>query len=222
MNKIKTRALVLKGFRYSESSKIVTLFTRSCGKFSALIKGVRRQNSKLSGAFETFNLIEIIYDKNQKKELQKIFLAECINEFSALKNDLGKLALGYKILDYINSFNEEFDTNTELFDFTVKILELINSNCKMETEDVNILFLEKLSNYLGFHFSNSKNYFETFNINFAFNINEVYNSNFNYAVEKKSEYILKDELSKKQLIEIMENEIVCNLGIAKKLITSKI
>jgi DNA repair protein RecO (recombination protein O) len=65
MSLTNTEAFVLKGFRYRDTSKIVTLFTTDYGKFNAIVKGARNFKSKFCGIFENIKTTEI-YNLLQK------------------------------------------------------------------------------------------------------------------------------------------------------------
>ncbi len=56
MSIVKTEAFVLRSFRYGETSKIVTLFTRDFGKMNAIVKGARNYKSKICGTLESYEL----------------------------------------------------------------------------------------------------------------------------------------------------------------------
>ena len=76
MNNLKTDAFILSGFKYGDTSKIVTLFSEEAGKFSAIVKGVRNNKSKLGGVFENMNHVNVIFSKKENRDLQFISKAE--------------------------------------------------------------------------------------------------------------------------------------------------
>jgi DNA repair protein RecO len=52
-------ATILVSHDFSEYDKILTLFGKRKGKFSAIVKGVRRLSSKKSGHLQTFSLVKL-------------------------------------------------------------------------------------------------------------------------------------------------------------------
>ena len=52
---IKDKAICLRAVNYSETSQVVTLFTRDHGKIAAMAKGSRRAKSSFDGAIEVFS-----------------------------------------------------------------------------------------------------------------------------------------------------------------------
>lgn len=127
MSNIKTEAIILKGFKYGDSSKIVTLFSSDTGKFTAIVKGVRNSKSKLSGVFETMNHVSVIFNKRDNRDLQSISNAECITSYPGIKDDFEKLLTAYKLLDLTSRMMYEYDTSEEIFTLLSNVLNVLNS-----------------------------------------------------------------------------------------------
>ena len=115
MNSLKTDAFILSGFKYGDTSKIVTLFSEEAGKFSAIVKGVRNNKSKLSGVFENMNHVNVIFTKKENRDLQFIPKAECISSFSAIKDNFDKLMVAYKLLELTSKMMYEYDVSKEVY-----------------------------------------------------------------------------------------------------------
>ena len=115
MKIVKTDAFILNGFKFGDTSKIVTLFTEDAGKFSAVVKGVRNNKSNLSGVFENMNHINIIFSKKENRDLQFIPKAECISSFPAIKDNFDKLMVAYKLLELTSKMMYEYDVSREVY-----------------------------------------------------------------------------------------------------------
>ena len=127
MSNIKTEAIILKGFKYGDSSKIVTLFSSEAGKFSAIVKGVRNSKSKLSGIFETLNQVSVIFNKKDNRDLQAISNADCITSFPDIKENFDKLITAYKISELTSSMMYEYDVSREVFILLRDVLNTLES-----------------------------------------------------------------------------------------------
>ena len=127
MSNIKTEAIILKGFKYGDSSKIITLFSSDTGKFTAIVKGVRNSKSKLSGVFETMNHVSVIFNKRDNRDLQLISNAECITSYPGIKDDFEKLLTAYKLLDLTSRMMYEYDKSEEIFILLNNILNVLNA-----------------------------------------------------------------------------------------------
>ncbi len=131
---IRSKAVVLSGFRYGETSKIITLFTETSGKFAAVVKGVRNSKSKSGAVFENMNLIEVILNRKDNRDLQIISKAECINPFFHIKSDFDKLSTAYRMIELTSKTTCDYDPNFGIFNLlseSMKKLEEISSG--MET-----------------------------------------------------------------------------------------
>jgi len=128
---LESEAFVLNGFRYGESSKIITLYSKEFGKFNAIVKGVRNVKARHSGVYENMNLIKIFLNKKENRTLQVIGKADLISSFDGVKTDLDKLAVGYNILEILNKTSEEYDTAYNAFALlkdTFSFLEISKTN----------------------------------------------------------------------------------------------
>ena len=89
---IKTRAIVLHRFPYSDSSWIVKALTEETGTVSFIVKGGKRKDSPFRGALDPLALCEIVYRENPNTELQFLKEASVINWHAHLREDLLALA----------------------------------------------------------------------------------------------------------------------------------
>lgn len=89
---IKTRAIVLHRFPYSDSSWIVKALTEETGTVSFIVKGGKRKDSPFRGALDPLALCEIVYRENPNTELQFLREASVINWHARLREDLLALA----------------------------------------------------------------------------------------------------------------------------------
>jgi len=127
MNSLKTDAFILNGFKYGDTSKIVTLFSEDAGKFSAIVKGVRNNKSKLGGVFENMNHINVIFTKKDNRDLQFISKAECITSFSEIKDNFDKLMVAYKLLDLTSKMMYDYDISKEVYQLLKEAFYSLNN-----------------------------------------------------------------------------------------------
>ncbi len=67
---IDTSAIVLKTFPYGETSLISRCFTKEKGKVSFIIKGAQSKKNLIAPYFQPLSFIHIIYNENEKRDLQ--------------------------------------------------------------------------------------------------------------------------------------------------------
>ena len=89
---IKSRAIVLHRYAYSDSSWIVKALTEECGIVSFIVKGGKRKESPFKGALDPLALSEVVFRQNPNTELQFIKEATLIEWRKNLREDLLALA----------------------------------------------------------------------------------------------------------------------------------
>lgn len=89
---IKSRAIVLHRFAYSDSSWIVKALTEESGIISFIVKGGKRKDSPFRGALDPLALCEVVFRENPNTELQFIKEATLIDWRKNLREDLLSLA----------------------------------------------------------------------------------------------------------------------------------
>jgi len=130
MSIVKTEAFVLKSFKYGETSKIVTLFTKDFGKINAIVKGARNYKSKLCGTLETMNYINVIIYVKENRELQLVTGAEYKNSFSSIITDFDKLETAYRIIEILNRSLTGSEINQPVFKLLLETYSKLNTSIK--------------------------------------------------------------------------------------------
>lgn len=100
----RSEAIVVRGVDFSETSRIVTFLTPARGKMACMAAGIKRANSPIAGALDTFNRLEIVFYWKDGRSVQKLAEAVVLHRFPGLKSDLNKsmfaafpLELAYKV-----------------------------------------------------------------------------------------------------------------------------
>jgi len=123
----KTEAVVLRTVDYSESSLIVTLFTRKHGVIAVIAKGAKRPKSRFAAHMVPGQVLEVVVYIKQTRSVQTISEASYLLKLDQLRIDMEKLALATTTLELVNQVLHENEVNEKLFAFLVKFLRWINS-----------------------------------------------------------------------------------------------
>jgi len=123
---IKTEAVVLSKLNYGDTSSIVTLYTESDGKLSAIIKGGRGPKSKSGKIIDPLNHLQIIFYKKNSRDVQILSDANLISHFINIKEDLDSTRFSFAILELVKNLTVEHEANAKLFKGLIKILNMIN------------------------------------------------------------------------------------------------
>ncbi|MGB9696684.1 MAG: DNA repair protein RecO [Ignavibacteria bacterium] len=146
---IETDAIVIKNFRYNDSSKIVTLYGEHTGKFSALVKGVRSIKSRNVGVFENLNLIKVSFRKKYNRDLQLLSRAESVATFNGIKSNLDCLNYAYRIIELVNKTTGEFDSDSNLYTLLKTSLLALDKNIQGGYIKVYLNFLLSIAHLHG-------------------------------------------------------------------------
>ncbi len=134
---LKTEAIVLNKLDYSETSKIVTLFTENYGKISAIVKGAKRPKSKIGLIIDPLNYLQVVIYAKSSRDMQILSDASTISYFPHIKESYEKLKYAFAIIELLKYLTPEHEENKLLFKGVSRILSLIDES----SEDDKILFL---------------------------------------------------------------------------------
>lgn len=106
---------------YSESDRILVLFTQKYGKISVIAKGVRKLSSRKRGHLEIFSYIK--FSASRSAGMDILTEAELVDGFDRIRKDLRRVALAYYFVEIINKILPEEEKNEKIFDLLLFYLE---------------------------------------------------------------------------------------------------
>lgn len=115
-------AICLRKTDFSETSQVVTFFTKDSGKLAAIAKGARRKNSSFDGAIEVFSYGDIVYMQTATAKLATLTEFSQRPVFQCLSRSLMSLNGGLFAVELMDFFTEEHDPHPDLFDSLVQFL----------------------------------------------------------------------------------------------------
>ena len=121
----KTTAIVLRTVEFSETSLVVTLFTREFGKIGALAKGGRRLKGPFESALDVLALCRIVFLHKSSEALDLLTEAKLVRRFRPAGHDLSGLYAGYYVAELLGELTDECDPHPELFDLADETLEAL-------------------------------------------------------------------------------------------------
>jgi DNA repair protein RecO (recombination protein O) len=149
----KTEAIVLRSSRWSESSKIVHLFSKDKGYLRVIAKGAFQEKSSFRGTLETLNFVEIVVSHKETRGLQLITSASLQNSFQKIREDLQRTAIAFSVIELIQQFLSTHEPIPEFFLYTIDLLDALNED-KFSNHKIFLWhFLIRLSDILGFGWS---------------------------------------------------------------------
>lgn len=122
MSAEKAFALVLRSVEFSESSLILTLFTREFGKIQSLAKGGRRLKGPFESALDLLALCRIVFLRKSSDALDLLTEAKLQRRFRVPGRDLSSLYAGYYVAELLDALTDQYDPHPELFDLADETL----------------------------------------------------------------------------------------------------
>src|SRR5271157_5863868 len=116
MSMEKATALVIRGADFSETSRIVTLWTKELGKVRALAKGGRRLKSNFDVALDLLSVCGIVLLRKSHGSLDLLTEAQSQERFPQLRNDLAALYAAYYVAELLGDWTQDYDPHPILFD----------------------------------------------------------------------------------------------------------
>ena len=120
-----TDGLVLRGFRMSESSKVVVLFSRDYGKLRLVAKGARRPKSKFGASLEPMTWGRYVFYRQDNRELQILSEGDIAYAFEPVKQHYGRMAAGSAICEFLDHITEDEDRNPLLFSIALEAMQWV-------------------------------------------------------------------------------------------------
>lgn len=150
--KQKTTGIVLKYFKYGDTSLIIRIYTKDFGLQSYLINQVRSAKSKNNkiALFQPLSLLDlVVYQKKNDNHLHRLAEANINYPYQSIPFDFTKTSLVWLIVEVLDMCLKEENENEVLFQFLYQAFVELD---KIEENIANfpIIFLFQLSGFLGF------------------------------------------------------------------------
>src|SRR5947209_10616306 len=125
MSAEKALAVVLRTTDFSETSRIVTLWTREFGKVRALAKGGRRLRSAFESGLDLLSVCSIGLLRKSSGGLDLLTEAQVVRRFPRLRGDLAALYAAYYVAELLADWSGDYDPHPVLFDEALATLQAL-------------------------------------------------------------------------------------------------
>lgn len=115
----KTQGIVIRSVDFSETSKVVTLFTEDLGKIAALAKGGRRLRGGFEVSLDLISVVGIGVLRKPSAELDLLTEAVLVERFAGLRKNLGSLYGAYYVAELLDAMTARHDPHPGLFEPSV-------------------------------------------------------------------------------------------------------
>ncbi len=107
------QGIVLRGYPFGESHRVVVLLSPNHGKLRTVAKGVRKTKSRFGGRLEPMTHVDIVLYEG--KELDTITQVSVINGFPNVRNDLDRVLAAGTMIEVVDAVIQEDDPSLRMF-----------------------------------------------------------------------------------------------------------
>ncbi|WP_047986319.1 DNA repair protein RecO [Ornithinibacillus californiensis] len=122
----KIDGIIIKTKDYGETHKIVTIFSKKIGKFSAIARGAKKPKSRMAAVTQPFIYGQFFVYIN--KGLSTIQQGEILDSFRNIREDIIKTAHAAYLVELTDKLLDENVPNMEVYTQLFKTMEWINEN----------------------------------------------------------------------------------------------
>lgn len=154
---VQSEGIVLKSIKYGETSLICSVFFRTYGLKSVIVKGVRSyKNNKLkSNIFQPGNILNIEFYNTPLKNLQLIKEANLCYAYTNIREDITKSCIQIFMLEVILQILEQDFPQEELYDFIAELFKIIDQQ-ELYNALIPCYFLLYINKLSGYHIYNNQ------------------------------------------------------------------
>lgn len=122
----KDMAICIRAVDYSETSQIVTFFTRDTGKIGAIAKGSKRLKSSFDGPIEILSHGQVLFADSNKDKLATLTEFQQQPTLLNLRKNLFALYCCYFAAELLDGLTHDYDPHPELFESVIQFLHDAN------------------------------------------------------------------------------------------------
>ena len=118
-----SNAIVIRTVEFSETSLVLTLFTRNLGKIHGIAKGARRLKNSFESALDLLAQINVSFIRKNGESLDLLTEAKLLARFRPTAANLSALNAGYYLAELLDLATADADPAAELYDLAAKTLD---------------------------------------------------------------------------------------------------
>ena len=137
----KDLAICIRAIDYSETSQIVTFFTKNTGKIDAIAKGSKRPKSPFDGPIEVLSHGNIVYVGSAGEKLATLTEFQQQLALINLRDNLFVLYACLFAAELLNNLTHDYDPHPKLFDGFLEFLHNANQQHSASDQQRDVLAL---------------------------------------------------------------------------------
>lgn len=146
----KTPGIVFRFTKFGDTSIIVNVFTESFGLQSYIVNGVRSASAKGKIAlYQPLTLLDMVVYYKENAQVKRMKEVKCLHQYHSLHTDVKKSTIAMFLAELLNKAVKDESHAQELYAFISSSLITLDDAIH-NFENFHLIFLVKLSRFLGF------------------------------------------------------------------------
>lgn len=151
----KTKGIVIKVTKYSETSLVVKVFTELFGMRTYMVRGVRKKKSRTPmNLFQPLTLLDMIVYEKAGRDIQQVKEIKAAHIFSSIPYEMNKSSMVIFLNEVIYKAIGEEECNEKLFQFMEQSLLYLDES-EGPYQNFHLWFMTHFSRFLGFEASDN-------------------------------------------------------------------
>lgn len=147
---MKSRAIVLRTFRYNDESLITHLLTEQGGCVGMLVRISRSKRTAVRHSlFQPLAVLQVEWDERPHADLQRPKAAQAVLPFVSLPYDPHKSAMALFLADFLYYALRNEPASRSIFEYVASSIEWLDA-CNEGFANFHLVFLMRLTRFLGF------------------------------------------------------------------------
>ena len=123
----RTQGIVLRKYDFSESSHVLSVFTRDHGRVQLLAKGSRRlQKKRVPGFVDLLSRIDLVFIPKNTDSLSTLTEFDIVSDCRGIRGDLTRLGHAWLAAEIIHCAAQEFAPNRPLYSLVCGLFERLD------------------------------------------------------------------------------------------------
>ncbi len=111
---------------FSETSQILTFFTKTSGKIKAIAKGSKRPKSAFGGPVEIFSCGDIVFSESSREKLATVTEFEQSNDLKGLVENYFAMNSALFSAELLSRLTDDYDPHPHLFESFLRFLKNVS------------------------------------------------------------------------------------------------
>lgn len=151
----KTKGIIFRVTKFSESSLVVKVFTEVFGMRTYMVRGVRKKKSKTPmNLFQPLSILDMVVYEKAGRDIQQVKEVKAGHIFSTIPYEMSKTSMVIFLNEVLYKAIGEEETNESMFQFIFQSLRYLDE-ADEKFYNFHLWFLSHFTRFLGFEASDN-------------------------------------------------------------------